>query len=32
MLISGTVVDVSIHDPPIEEIIRQAFAEAREST
>jgi len=32
MLISGTVVDVAIHDPPIEEIIRQAFAEAREST
>ncbi|HEY4130678.1 MAG TPA: ATP-binding cassette domain-containing protein [Gemmatimonadaceae bacterium] len=31
MLNSGAVVDVSIQDPPIEEIIRQAFAHARVS-
>jgi ABC-2 type transport system ATP-binding protein len=32
MLRSGVVVDVSIHDPPIEDIIRKAFADAKDET
>jgi ABC-2 type transport system ATP-binding protein len=32
MLRSGVVVDVSIHDPPIEDIIRKAFADAKGDT
>lgn len=30
ILMSGIVADLSIQDPPIEEVIRQAFAEARD--
>ncbi|HXT16884.1 MAG TPA: ATP-binding cassette domain-containing protein [Gemmatimonadaceae bacterium] len=30
ILMSGLVVDLSIHDPPIEDVIRQAFADARD--
>lgn len=31
LLMSGIVVDLSIQDPPIEEVIRRAFAEARDA-